>query len=158
MRYCLDTQEPRGSWQIEPDPRMFDTALVACALSRAGGPASAAVVERACAWLERRAPQDHDPVARLLDEIPWHLLRGSAGPIDLRGPTLYGDLYRRKTILLYALARSRGARVLSPYTPPQIKEARRALLREGRHHADEAVEPRRPPVHLFAPRSPGRQW
>ncbi|MCY1064524.1 hypothetical protein OV090_07115 [Nannocystis sp. RBIL2] len=122
MRYCLDTQDPPGSWQIEPDPRMFDTALVACALVRVGGPAAAAAVERARTWLERRAPQDHDPMARLLDELPWLLLRDSAGPIDLRGPTLYGDLYRRKTILLYALARSRGARVLSPYTPPQIKE------------------------------------
>src|SRR5262245_12786755 len=34
VNYCTQQQLPNGSWQIEPDPRMFDTALVAYTLSR----------------------------------------------------------------------------------------------------------------------------
>jgi squalene-hopene/tetraprenyl-beta-curcumene cyclase len=122
VKHCLQTQEARGSWQVEPDPRMFDTSMVAYALSRVELGAAAAAVQDAYTWLESRSPQDHDPVARLLDETPWRLLRGDPGPIDLRGPTLYSNLYRRKTLLLYTLALHRGVRVLSPYMPPQLKE------------------------------------
>lgn len=122
VKHCLETQEPNGSWQIEPDPRMFDTALVAYALSRVEVAEAATAVQNAYTWLEHRPVQDHDPVAKLLDETPWRLLRGDEGPIDLRGPTLYSNLYRRKTLLLYTLALHRGVRVLSPYMPPQLKE------------------------------------
>ncbi len=122
VQHCLDTQEGRGSWQVEPDPRMFDTALVAYALSRVEVAEAATSVQNAYTWLEHRTAQDHDPVAKLLDETPWRLLRGDPGPIDLRGPTLYSNLYRRKTLLLYTLALHRGVRVLSPYMPPQLKE------------------------------------
>jgi squalene-hopene/tetraprenyl-beta-curcumene cyclase len=122
VNFCLDTQQPRGCWEIEPDPRMFDTALVAYALSRVEVADAATAVQSAYTWLEHRTPQDHDPVAKLLDETPWRLLRGDPGPIDLRGPTLYSNLYRRKTLLLYTLALHRGVRVLSPYMPPQLKE------------------------------------
>ncbi|MFY0533468.1 hypothetical protein [Nannocystis pusilla] len=119
MKYCLDTQDPPGSWQIEPDPRMFDTALVACALARAGA-AAAAAVERARTWLERRAPQDHDPVARLLDEIPGSFCgepraHRSAGPHAVRRPLPAQDDPALR-------ARPQPRRVLSPYTPAQIKE------------------------------------
>lgn len=122
VQHCIETQKPNGSWEVEPDPRMFDTALVAYALSRVESAEAATRVQQAYTWLEGRKAQDHDPVAKLLDETPWRLLRGDEGPIDLRGPTLYSNLYRRKTLLLYTLALHRGVRVLSPYMPPQLKE------------------------------------
>lgn len=122
VRHCLTTQDSRGAWQIEPDPRLFDTALVAYALSRVEVSAVDAAVQRAYAWIEQQTPQDHDPVARLLDETPRRLLLGDPGPIDLRGPTLYSNLYRRKTLLLYTLSLHMGVRVLSPYMPPLLKE------------------------------------
>jgi squalene-hopene/tetraprenyl-beta-curcumene cyclase len=120
--YCIDKQLSSGSWQVEPDPRMFDTALVAFALSCVDRPEAATRVRDAFTWLEQQKAQDHDPVARLLDETPWRLVRGDTGPIDLREPTLYSDLYRRRTLMLYTLALHRGVRVLSPYMPPQLKE------------------------------------
>jgi squalene-hopene/tetraprenyl-beta-curcumene cyclase len=122
VKYCVGKQLPNGSWQIEPDPRMFDTALVAYTLSRVELAEAATRVQDAFTWLEKQKAQDHDPVAKLLDETPWRLLKGDPGPIDLRGPTLYSNLYRRKTLMLYTLALHRGVRVLSPYMPPQLKE------------------------------------
>jgi squalene-hopene/tetraprenyl-beta-curcumene cyclase len=122
VNHCLMTQDERGAWGVEPDPRLFDTTLVAYALSRVEGDEVATAVQRAVSWIELRSAQDHDPVALLLDDTPRRLLLGDSGPIDLRGPTLYSNIYRRKTLLLYALAIHRGVRVLSPYMPPQLKE------------------------------------
>ncbi len=122
VRRCLETQDARGAWVAEPDPRLFDTMLVAYVLSRVEVPQAAAAVERAFLWMEENRPQDHDPVARLLDETPRQLLLGDPRPLDLRGPTLYSDIYRRKTLLLYTLALHAGVRVLSPYVPLQLKD------------------------------------
>jgi squalene-hopene/tetraprenyl-beta-curcumene cyclase len=118
----IETQDERGAWFTDPDPRLFDTALVAYVLSHVEVLEAAAAVERAYPWIERHAAQDHDPVARLLDQTPRRLLVGDFSAVDLRGPTLYSDVYRRKTLLLYTLGLHAGVRVLSPYVPVQLKE------------------------------------
>ena len=122
IRRCIETQDDRGAWSVEPDPRLFNTALVAYVLSHVESVEAAAGVERAFGWLVRQTPQDHDPIALLLDATPRRLLQGDVAVVDLRGPTLYSNLYRRKTLLLYTLSLHAGARVLSPYVPSQLKE------------------------------------
>ncbi len=122
IQRCIETQDARGAWSVEPDPRIFDTALVAYVLSHVESAEAAAAVERAFGWLVRQTPQDHDPIALLLDATPRRLLQGDVAVVDLRGPTLYSNLYRRKTLLLYTLSLHAGARVLSPYVPSLLKE------------------------------------
>lgn len=119
---CIDTQDARGAWSVEPDPRLFDTSLVAYVLSHVESVDAAAAVERAYEWCQRQTPQDHDPVALLLDATPRRFLAGDFGAVDLRGPTLYNNVYRRKTLLLYTLALHAKVRVLSPYVPASLKE------------------------------------
>ena len=122
VRHCMETQDARGGWSVEPDPRLFDTALVAYVLSHVEVAEAAAAVERAYPWIVKEPVQDHDPVARLLDETPRRLLVGDFSPVDLRGPTLYSDIYRRKTLLLYTIALHARVRVLSPYVPQLLKD------------------------------------
>lgn len=122
VRHCMETQDARGAWSVEPDARLFDTALVAYVLSHVEDAEAAAAVERAYPWIVKETVQDHDPVARLLDETPRRLLVGDFSPVDLRGPTLYSDIYRRKTLLLYTIALHARVRVLSPYVPALLKE------------------------------------
>ncbi|MEZ4294978.1 MAG: prenyltransferase/squalene oxidase repeat-containing protein [Polyangiaceae bacterium] len=122
VRYAISMQDERGAWSIEPDPRLFDTAFVAYVLSHVEVAAAAAAVERAYPWIEKHQPQNHDPVALLLDATPRRLLIGDFSPVDLRGPTLYSNLYRRKTLLLYTLGLHAGVRVLSPYVASQLKD------------------------------------
>ncbi|MBK8257271.1 MAG: hypothetical protein IPK82_31930 [Polyangiaceae bacterium] len=119
---AISTQDERGAWSADPDPRLFDTAFVAYVLSHVDVGEASAAVERAYPWIERHSPQNHDPVALLLDATPRRLLIGDFSPIDLRGPTLYSNLYRRKTLLLYTLGLHAGVRVLSPYVAPQLKD------------------------------------
>lgn len=131
VHYSLETQDARGAWQIEPDPRLFETGLAAYVLSRVKRSDVQAAVARARAWLKSFAPQTHDVYARLFDETPHRLLDGQ-GAIDLRDPALYNDLLRRKTLLLYVLGLHAGAEVLSPYTPAQIKDqVRQFYLQSG---------------------------
>ncbi|MFO0593389.1 MAG: prenyltransferase/squalene oxidase repeat-containing protein [Polyangiaceae bacterium] len=122
IRFSIDTQDVRGAWSVDPDPRLFDTALVAYVLSHVESQQASAAVERAFGWIIHQTPQDHDPIALLLDATPRGLLSGQLSTVDLRGPTLYSNLYRRKTLLLYTLALHAGVRVLSPYVPSQLKE------------------------------------
>lgn len=58
-------------------------------------------MHRARIWLDSFSAQNHDFHARLLDETPRQLLMADAPVVDLRAPTLYGSVYRRKTLLLY---------------------------------------------------------
>lgn len=62
VSYALGTQHDAGYWALVGHPRVFDTAIVAHALSRApaGGGTCARARARALAWLERAEPQSHD--------------------------------------------------------------------------------------------------
>jgi squalene-hopene/tetraprenyl-beta-curcumene cyclase len=132
LQHCLSGQDARGAWHVEPDPRLFDTGLVAYVLSRIDRPDAQVAAARARPWLEGFRPQEHDPYARLFDETPRRLLRAEGGPIDLRDPVLYSNLLRRKALLLYVLGLHAGAPVLSPYTRAQVKEqVRQFYLRSG---------------------------
>lgn len=132
LRHCSNTQDARGAWQVEPDARLFDTGLVAFVLSKIDDPRAQAAVRRARAWLEPLSPQNHDFHARLLDETPRQLLLGGTPVVDLRTPTLYSSVYRRKALLLYVLGVLSGAKVLSPYKPSHIKEqVRQFYVRSG---------------------------
>lgn len=121
VNHCIDTQDERGAWQVLPDARLFDTALVAYVLSRVPRSDSVAAANRAKEWLRHFKPQTHDPLARLLDETPWLILAGMINVVDLRSPSLYSNNFRRKTLLLYALGLNAGLKVLSPYTTAQLR-------------------------------------
>lgn len=132
LEHTLETQTAEGSWYAHPDPRMFDTGLVAYVLSRVPGPEAAAAVDRARAWLERATPQTHARFSRLLDETPWLLLSGSgssgaSAPVDLQDPDLYSNVFRRKALFLYALTIHAGKEVLSPFTPERVRAQIRSI-------------------------------
>jgi squalene-hopene/tetraprenyl-beta-curcumene cyclase len=125
-RYCLDTQDERGAWEVLPDARLFDTGLLAYALSSVPGDAAAPAVSAARRWLDRSSPQAHDRLALVLDETP-RLILSRKGPIDLRAPALYSDVFRRKALLLYALAEHAGLEVLAPLSQEDVRAQVRAI-------------------------------
>jgi squalene-hopene/tetraprenyl-beta-curcumene cyclase len=132
LRHCLDIQDARGAWQVAPDARLFDTGLVAYVLSHVELPRAQEAVRRARAWLDRFEPQTHDMHANLLEVTPLRLLQGSTAPVDLRTPTLYSSVYRRKALLLYVVGLLADVKVLSPYKPSHIKDlVRQFYLRSG---------------------------
>jgi squalene-hopene/tetraprenyl-beta-curcumene cyclase len=127
LHYCFATQNERGAWEALPDPRLFDTALVAYALSCVPKHAAVAAVGQARAYLQRALPQRHEPLARLLDETPRQVLERSIQAVDLRHPELFSVVFRRKALLLYALARHARMEVLTPFSPTGV----RALVRSA---------------------------
>jgi len=129
--HCADTQTAAGSWGMPPEPRMFDTGVVAFALSRL--PASdrvTAAVRRAARWLAAAVPQTHHPLARLMEELPHRLLTGARDRIDLRDPAFFTPILRRKTLLLHALATVAGCGVDAPIPLEQIRASLVAKLAE----------------------------
>ena len=124
-------QDQRGAWQIEPDPRIFDTGLVAYVLSRVDRPDVQAAVARALSMahpLRSAGPRHSTRASSRRRRAGFHRL-GRGASIDLRDPALYSNVLRRKTLHLYVLALHAGVEVLSPYTPEQIKEqVRRGVL------------------------------
>src|SRR5512140_1156915 len=88
VRFCLETQRVNGSWEVLSDPRIFDTALVAYALSLAGPSQRARdAVERARAWLRRAPEQHHAPLARTIEQAVCDVALGKRSPLDLSGLT-----------------------------------------------------------------------
>lgn len=128
--YCMDTQDPRGAWQSLPDPRPFDSGLVAYALSGIPKPEAEAAVRRACLWLRHPSRQKHSAFARLFDEVPGLILNRVLPALDLRDPALYSEVYNRKTLLLYALGKHAGIEVLTPFHDETIREWFREFYKE----------------------------
>jgi len=121
VQYCLHTQDNRGAWQIHPDPRLFDTGLVAYSLAQVSDCAAKAAVERARMWMKEHAtPQNHNVLARKLDETPYQILTGSLKRIDLNDLSYFTDIYRRKVILLYILALHAGIKAEIPFPENHI--------------------------------------
>jgi squalene-hopene/tetraprenyl-beta-curcumene cyclase len=126
LQYCVDTQDERGAWEVDPDARLFDTGFVAYALSSAPDELTAPALRRAQQWLDGFPAQDHDPMARLLDEAPRLILRRTAS-IDLRSPALYGKVFQRKALLLYTLGVHAGLEVLSPLSVDDVRAKVRSI-------------------------------
>ena len=128
--YCVETQDRRGAWQILPDPRPFDCGLVAFALAGIPRSAAQAAVDRARVWLQCKSQQKHSAFARLFDETPGLLLSSRQPVVDLRDPALYSEVFSRKTLLLYALAKHCGAEVLTPFPDATIRDWFRDFYQE----------------------------
>lgn len=126
LDYCFDTQDDRGAWEVAPDARLFDTSFVAYALSSAPARLTGSALQRAFHWLDRFPVQDHDPLARLLDETPRLILRRTP-TVDLRSPALYSKVFQRKTLLLYTLALHAGIEVLSPLSAEDVRAKVRSI-------------------------------
>ncbi len=101
--YCIDSQAPTGAWEITPDPRIFETALVGYALSKTPG-IDANLVERAKQWITDAVPQTHSPVAYLVENAMKSILLGEEGVIDLTDPVLLTAELKSRLLLLYALS------------------------------------------------------
>ncbi|WP_050434361.1 prenyltransferase/squalene oxidase repeat-containing protein [Chondromyces crocatus] len=127
IEHTLEAQTPEGSWFVLPDARMFDTGLVAYVLSRTPGPAAAAAVERAKTWLATATPQTQTRFSQMLDETPWSLLSGTSVVVDLREPELYSNVFRRKTLFLYALTLHARKEVLSPFSQERVRAQIRSI-------------------------------
>lgn len=120
-RHCLHTQDNRGAWQIHPNPRLFDTGLVAYSLAQVPDCATKAAVERARIWMrEHCTPQNHNMLAHKLDETPYQLLTGVLKRIDLNDVSYFADVYRRKVVLLYILALHAGIKADIPFPENHI--------------------------------------
>jgi len=100
---------------VLPDPRLFETGLVAYALSGLAGEAASSAVKRARAWLAHGVPQTHDRLAHCLDETPRLILSGSTSTLDLSDPNFYTDVNCRKAMMLHLLALHAGLEVNAPY-------------------------------------------
>ncbi len=112
--FVLDTQDASGKWSGSSSPRIFETALVAVALDRAGEYGEA--VQKARLWLRGKAIQNHHRVAEIYEEMAYSLAMERFGAIDLSDPLLFDPIYRRKTEILAALATSMG-RTLNCHIP-----------------------------------------
>jgi len=114
--YALDTQEASGKWSGSSSPRIFETAIVAVALGRAGDHESP--VQKARLWLRGQTVQNHHRVAEIYEEMAYSLAMERFGAIDLSDPLLFDPIYLRKTEILAALATS-TERSLSSYRPKE---------------------------------------
>ena len=112
--YALDTQEASGKWSGSSSPRIFETAIVAVALSRS--PEYADTVQKARLWLRGQVVQNHHKVAEIYEEMAYSLAMERFGAIDLSDPLLFDPIYMRKTEILAALATS-TQRSMSSYRP-----------------------------------------
>lgn len=121
VEHCLQTQRPDGAWEGMPDPRIFETALVGYALSCSPGSMDREAVERARCWVMLSGPQDHSPVAYLVEETLRRLILGELQVVDLTLPALADPVFSSRTALLYILALHAGVRVVAPFDEAQFR-------------------------------------
>ena len=119
VHHCINTQDPRGAWEVLPEPRIFETALAAYALSTAttaGDDLHArTAVAKASDWVANAIPQDHDPVARAIETSLKSILLNTADEIDLDDSTFDSEVFASRARLLYALAVHAGKNVPPSY-------------------------------------------
>lgn len=111
---CIESQYPDGSWQTTPDPRIFENALIAFALSRTPDNGCAGAVELVKKWIINATPQNHSPVAHLIEEALTSILLSPRRVIDLTAPELMTAELKSRMLLIYALALYTGAPVTAP--------------------------------------------
>ncbi|MEZ4448981.1 MAG: prenyltransferase/squalene oxidase repeat-containing protein [Nannocystaceae bacterium] len=121
VEHCLGLQGADGSWEVLPDPRVFETALCGVALSQTPGGLDHQAVARARAWVRGAAPQDHHPVARLLEETLRRILLGEGGPVDLRAAEIEAPSSASRLALLHTLALHAGLEVRASASEEQLR-------------------------------------
>lgn len=115
VEYARATQDPRGAWEVEPDARGFDTAVVAYAVISTGDREADVAATRALRHVREIPVQRHDRLAQLLDESVRSILLAPRAMLDLSNPAYFTGIHRRKMLLLYALARHAGVDVRAPW-------------------------------------------
>ena len=102
--YCLETQDGRGAWQVLPDPRLLETALVGYALLRSPGGETYPILERTRKWVEKTSPQTHHPVALALESGLKKIFLGTDEVIDLLLPEFADTVFSSRAQLLQVIA------------------------------------------------------
>jgi len=120
-RHCLDTQDARGAWQVLPDPRIFETALAAYALSNSPDAQATDAVERARAWVRTASPQNHHPLAYAIERALTDILLNTSNRVDLSHPGFEGAVFSSRARLLYALALHAGKEIISTCSNDQLR-------------------------------------
>ena len=131
--YVIDAQDAKGSWCGKSSPRVFETAIVASALSL--HPAMGEVVQRARLWLRGRQLQEHHPVARIYEQAAFALCTDPERPVDLSEPILFDPVFVRKTQLLAALALSADREVCFPMPGEVMRREVETLTATATHKA-----------------------
>lgn len=119
--HCLSSQRRDGSWEAAPDARIFETALAGIALAHTPGGLDREAVDRARAWARGAAPQDHHPVAHLLEHTLRRILLGEPGVVDLGAPELAAPVMASRAALLHTLALHAGLEVRAPYDEAELR-------------------------------------
>ncbi|MDP1822795.1 MAG: prenyltransferase/squalene oxidase repeat-containing protein [Archangium sp.] len=114
-------QDARGAWYVLPDARIFETALVGLALSRAGG--AEPEVARAREVVASLPVQQHHPVPAAVETgLADLLLSSTTGPIDLSDPSFRTEVFSSRARLMQVVALHQGRAALSPWTEAELRE------------------------------------
>ncbi len=122
VEHILSLQRPDGSWEVLPDPRIFETALCGYALAHTPGNLDARAVAQARAWAAAATPQSHHPVSHLLEDVLRRIFLGDGGIIDLTSPELNAPVLQSRGTLLHTLALHAGREVRAPYREAELRQ------------------------------------
>jgi len=119
--FAVTTQAADGGWHVPAEPRILETAVVACSL--AGLPGAKEAHARAAEWLGRAEPQQHDAFVTAADR--WLVTVTTGGPAELAHPPTPQGPHARRAMYLHAVA----CAVQAPGADPRrlLEDARRAL-------------------------------
>lgn len=113
-------QDERGAWYVLPDARIFETALVGLALSRAGGADDE--VARARAVVSRLPVQRHHPVPAAVETgLADLFLSRTAEPIDLSDASFRTEVFSSRARLMQVVALHLGRAARSPWSEAELR-------------------------------------
>jgi len=119
--FAVATQAADGGWDVPAEPRILETAVVACSLAGVEGATKAHA--RAVAWLVRAEPQQHDAFVTAADR--WLVTVTTGGQAVLAHPPAPQGPHARRAMYLHAVACAVRAPGADPYR--LLEDARRAL-------------------------------
>lgn len=122
VQHCIGLQRADGSWEVLPDARILETALGAHALAHTPGDLDHAAVARARAWIAGATPQDHHPVAWLIEDTLRRIALGIAGDVDLTAPELDAPVMASRQTMLYTLALHAGLTVRGRCSEAELRQ------------------------------------
>lgn len=121
VMHCVSAQRDNGSWHVEPDPRITETALGAIALMQSRRGECQAAVQRARAWLRVAHPQRHDPAAELIEETLRSQALGEDTRLELGHPVLAAPVLSGRLRLLQVIALRLGRRATGDADPRTLR-------------------------------------